>query len=148
MAGRVTLFFRSVPIDLSNRIRRFGALERSPGHWVYAPRLKGVLLEIHVHKDVGAYERDLALYAYESWRRFIEQSVDWEPNAFLNINVAQGQSARRAAREFVLSALEEHDGVVVCSNSNHGWTVDEIRDGKRIHGLFFLEGPARAENRH
>ena len=106
--------------------------------WNY-PANETALLEINMYPDIGAYEMDLALYALEPWRHFIDHVLGWEPSAMLHVHVWNGPNAVESARAFVTTALEHHDGGAVDGLRDHVWTYEQVRGQSWVDGKRFLD---------
>ena len=82
----------------------------------------------------------LALYAFESWRNFIERVLGWEPSALLTVHFQNHPPDVESARTFAVAALEHHDGGAVDHRVSHVWTHEQVRDQTMVNGRRFLDG--------
>lgn len=138
--AHVTVLFKAArEDDLVALLQAFGAQEKMPGWlWNYAAE-STALLEITLCTDINAYESDLALYAFEPWRHFIDHVLGWEPSAMFHVHVWDQPNAVESARAFVATALEHHDGGAVDGLCDHVWTYEQVRRQSLVDGKRFLD---------
>jgi hypothetical protein len=152
----VMFLFRYASAEMLIRsIERFGAARRSrrpghppvvstfgfiPGHdffWTYPPG-SSPLLEFHL-LDIDEWEIDLEASVLVTWWLPFKSALKAEPTIALAVGAAEGQAAEDALVRFAAGVLKKHAGIVQDDNSNHAWTLNEIRAGLSQDGYRFFQ---------
>lgn len=118
-------------------VSKFGFIPGLNFFWTYPPG-SSPLLEFHL-LDIDEWEIDLEGSVFMTWWLPFKSALKAEPCTALAVGAPEGQAAEDALVRFAAGVLKKHVGVVQDDNSDHAWTLDEIRAGLSQDGYRFFQ---------